>query len=438
MIPHGTSVATAPRDVHTRKPNPSQNEQHRRRRHQRASGFTAGAVFAAVLVALTAIAVGMWSVSGTTPTSAPMDALDYPESSDIDATLTTAVSHPIYPYSVIPGGAHSRQDLLDAINRDQVVAAHYRNLSPERMRVERLPEERRAYVSYRKGDRIYWTKEKVTLPAGEPILTDGVTQIRARCGNCIAFEPQFPTSDEEPDAVEFEALAPADSIVASLDAAPLSATRVPSMPLSGTPAVISGGAPASSNGASANGASAAAGGSQGAGGSQASGGGQSGGFHFVPSGSGLSATPTLNPSAGSGVPNLLLPLPDSGGDQPIPGDPIPRGSGPGGSGPGGSGPGGNGPGGTGPGGIGPGGPGGTGPGGTGPGGPGGAGPNGPDPDGPGPDGPGPGGPGPGDPGGPGSGDNNQTPSIPEPSTLVLIGAGAAGALWRRVRSRGRS
>jgi len=54
------------------------------------------------------------------------------------------------------------------------------------------------------------------IHAGEPILTDGVTQIRARCGNCISYEPQLPTSDAEPDVLEFEALAPpADETIPS-------------------------------------------------------------------------------------------------------------------------------------------------------------------------------------------------------------------------------
>ena len=135
------------------------------------------------------------------------------QSVDLDAgaveTMVTTVSHPNFRYSVIPGGAHKQQELMTAIDRDPVVASHYRNLSPERVRVERLPEMRRAYVSYRVGDRIYWTKHKVTLPAGELTLTDGVTRIRARCGNCISDQPQLPTSDQEPASAEFDALAPA-------------------------------------------------------------------------------------------------------------------------------------------------------------------------------------------------------------------------------------
>ena len=61
-------------------------------------------------------------------------------------------------------------------------------------------------MSYRIGDTIYWTKKPLRLRRGEAILTDGVTEIRARCGNCLSLEPLLPTSDEEPEPYEFEAL----------------------------------------------------------------------------------------------------------------------------------------------------------------------------------------------------------------------------------------
>lgn len=148
-----------------------------------------------------------------------------------------ATAHPIYRYSVIPGGAHSQLELLNAIGRDPVVASHYRTIATERVRVETLTEKRRAYVSYRVGDRIYWTKHTVTLPAGEQILTDGVTYIRTRCGNCISDHPQLPTSDQEPDLAEFDALAPA------IAAAPSPGAETSSVP---TPLVARHEAPSSS------------------------------------------------------------------------------------------------------------------------------------------------------------------------------------------------
>jgi hypothetical protein len=127
-----------------------------------------------------------------------------------DAEVVNAVapaSRAVYRYSVIPGGAHNRPELVNAIARDAVVAAHYRTVSLRRVHEDTLATERHAYVSYRIGDRVYWTTHKVTLPAGERILTDGVTEIRARCGNCISDVPQSPTSNDEPDPVDFDALA---------------------------------------------------------------------------------------------------------------------------------------------------------------------------------------------------------------------------------------
>ena len=41
-------------------------------------------------------------------------------------------------------------------------------------------------MSYRVGARVYWTRERVWLKAGETVLTDGATVIRARCGNCVS------------------------------------------------------------------------------------------------------------------------------------------------------------------------------------------------------------------------------------------------------------
>jgi len=60
-------------------------------------------------------------------------------------------------------------------------------------------------VSYRLHDRVYWTKHKVRIRSGETILTNGQTEVRARCGNCISMAPLLPTSDEEPPPMEFDA-----------------------------------------------------------------------------------------------------------------------------------------------------------------------------------------------------------------------------------------
>jgi hypothetical protein len=123
---------------------------------------------------------------------------------DISAPITAPRAN--YNYSVIPGGAFTGQELERAVNRDPVVAEHYSDLEASTMRPEILKQDRMAYVSYRIGDRVYWTSKKVRIRGGETILTNGQQQIRARCGNCISLEPLMPTSPDEPDPMQLDAL----------------------------------------------------------------------------------------------------------------------------------------------------------------------------------------------------------------------------------------
>ena len=104
----------------------------------------------------------------------------------------------VLPYSVIPGGARSGRELLEAARREPVVAAHYGNFSAAHARVIRLPHDKLAYVSYRLGNHIYWTKTKVTLRQGEAVLSDGEHLARTRCGNRISDVAMAPVSPHEP------------------------------------------------------------------------------------------------------------------------------------------------------------------------------------------------------------------------------------------------
>jgi PEP-CTERM motif len=105
----------------------------------------------------------------------------------------------IYPYSIIPGGARSREALLRSIESDPVVRAHYANFDVASTRVVRLTQPRIAYVSYRMGSAVYWTRRPVVLKAGETVLTDGTHYARTRCGNQLAAAPAV-TSEGEPPA----------------------------------------------------------------------------------------------------------------------------------------------------------------------------------------------------------------------------------------------
>lgn len=111
----------------------------------------------------------------------------------------------VYRNSVIPGGVHSQSALASA-QRDPVVAAHYAGFDVAAARTVRVEQSRLVHVSYRIGDKIYWTKKKVRLALGEILLSDGKHLTRARCGNRIADEPQFPLLANEPAPEVLEAV----------------------------------------------------------------------------------------------------------------------------------------------------------------------------------------------------------------------------------------
>jgi hypothetical protein len=148
----------------------------------------------------------------SSPLFAPGEASDRQGTREAIAPLPQAVqalddAPLIYPHSVVPGGVHSRDALVAAV-ADPVVAAHYAQVDIAHAHMVRVPSQRRAYVSYRIGDRVYWTSHTVALHPGEDVLTDGRHEIRARCGNRISDTPQQPVATSEPDVAEFDRALP--------------------------------------------------------------------------------------------------------------------------------------------------------------------------------------------------------------------------------------
>jgi len=131
----------------------------------------------------------------------------------------------IYPYSVVPGGIHSSDGLRQAASRDPVVGLHYSEFNLGRIRLARLKTAQSAYVSYRIGNKIYWTSKKLKLAKDEEVITDGVYSARTRCGNRISSTPKAPTSVLEPPPASFES--PIETQVADLPTAPMSPAELP-------------------------------------------------------------------------------------------------------------------------------------------------------------------------------------------------------------------
>jgi len=91
--------------------------------------------------------------------------------------------------------------LKDKLAADKIAARHYEAFDLSRVRVTKADSTRPVYVSYRKGESVYWTRRPVQLHKDEPLLTDGVFFARARCGNRVSDSPQKPvaeTAEAEP------------------------------------------------------------------------------------------------------------------------------------------------------------------------------------------------------------------------------------------------
>jgi len=76
-----------------------------------------------------------------------------------------------------------------------------------KVRVVRLAEPRVAYVSYRLGNHVFWTRRPLLLKANETLLTDGVHYARTRCGNQLSATPG-PVSAAEPSPEALDAPTP--------------------------------------------------------------------------------------------------------------------------------------------------------------------------------------------------------------------------------------
>lgn len=109
---------------------------------------------------------------------------------NVIARKTKELGRPVYPYSVIPGGVRSADELSKAVARDAVVRDHYSDFKLDRVRFVTVNEDRYAYVSYRRHDRVFWTQQKLRIAKGEVLLTDGQNWARARCGNRLSEEAQ--------------------------------------------------------------------------------------------------------------------------------------------------------------------------------------------------------------------------------------------------------
>ena len=120
------------------------------------------------------------------------------------ALPNTGAKRVVYPYSVVPGGVRTPEELPQVSDHDLVVASHYAGFDFRRARVEELRQDQLVYLSYRLKDKIFWTKKKVALHKGEKLITDGKITGRTRCANQVSPTAQAAVSPEEPPVEKFD------------------------------------------------------------------------------------------------------------------------------------------------------------------------------------------------------------------------------------------
>jgi hypothetical protein len=112
-------------------------------------------------------------------------------------------NRPAYPYSVIPGGVGSVEELREIAEHDPVVANHFLGFDYRQAHLVAVSGKQSMYVAYRQGNKVYWTRKKIALHPGETLISDGKIVARTRCGNRVAVAPLGPPALIDPLEADF-------------------------------------------------------------------------------------------------------------------------------------------------------------------------------------------------------------------------------------------
>jgi hypothetical protein len=195
-----------------------------------------------VLVALLSISAAMFTPAMVSPPMLPWRHASF--HNRLIATPVTyrttmvmdQVKRKVYPYSIVPGGAENVHEAKVAMT-DPAVQAHYAGVNLAQLKEVKLTTNLSGYVSYRWGDKIYWTKKMVTLRAGETVFTDGSHIVRGRCLNCYSALPMLPIRPNEPTEAILDAPVEMPETVYSFPKLPVLAPELPIPPGELTPVV---------------------------------------------------------------------------------------------------------------------------------------------------------------------------------------------------------
>ena len=119
-----------------------------------------------------------------------------------DLASKSLSQRPIFPYSVVPGGVRDARELQNAADADSVVARHYSDFRISQAKTIQLNRPVAMYVSYRRNNQVYWTKNRMVIPAGETLISDGENLARVRCANRLSPVAAKPVAASEPTMEE--------------------------------------------------------------------------------------------------------------------------------------------------------------------------------------------------------------------------------------------
>ncbi len=193
--------------------------------------------FAGVLVALLSVAMGLLSPAVVSRPSLPWRhpskfAALLPATAPVSyqtSMVVQQVKRKVYPYSLVPGGAENVHEAKWAM-ADPAVKNNYAQFDVAQLKQVKLTTNISGYVSYRWGDKIYWTARRITLRAGETVFTDGVHIVRGRCLNCYSALPMLPIRPHEPSEIAFDTPAELPVTVYSFPKLPVLAPELPGTP----------------------------------------------------------------------------------------------------------------------------------------------------------------------------------------------------------------
>jgi hypothetical protein len=154
------------------------------------------------------------NASESTPVEYSSLATDW--QSKLDVASASLSRRPVFPYSIVPGGVRDSRELQTAASNDPVVARHYSDFRIARAHTLRLERPVAMYVSYRRNSQVYWTRNRMVIPAGETLLSDGQNLARVRCANRLSPVAAKPVAAVEPTTEELETPVFVPPLMASL------------------------------------------------------------------------------------------------------------------------------------------------------------------------------------------------------------------------------